>query len=599
MLFDFPLNAWILLAVEFAERLAYYGVAFSLTTYCVTMLNMSAGEANYVVNGLYAVSPLAACISGGLSDGTWGRRRCLLVFGIIYTIGLAFVATSSLPAMYGDFPDEPSSASTALLVIGMIVFAAGYGGMKVCTSPLMADCVVAEMNHQPKIQQKQQELESVNDSELVLGRLFRYAYWVINFGSLFGIIAAPFLRAVDERRKADGADDDTTGYYYGFWMCAASTSCGMILFGFRYKHFPTNPVCRPFVMFRILWRAVCVRCSLVAGYITDEKLVAEAKTFTAFVQFAALGVSNNPISTLTGDGSRGCSARELVPETNESSSLLACASAEEEHGAEEGEHLDGATSPSQRRASTSVSMFAPAAVESLRQTIAACRIFLPLPIYWLLSNQFSTNVVLLANSMYLPAGIPPEVFNNVNTLTVLIGVVVLDKCILPCLYPKPHLPSVVWRMVAGFVLSMSSMVVCACIQLFVDDRGSYDSSGDYELSSGKEKLHAAWLTIPYMLQGGASVLVDTTAMESAYTLSSPEFKSSVMALYLLASSASGFLGLAIAPFIAPTKMSSVFFFLAALQGVVAVLFASFVREPKRRAAVSISKTEFLEFAESV
>jgi dipeptide/tripeptide permease len=97
-------------------------------------------------------------------------------------------------------------------------------------------------------------------------------------------------------------------------------------------------------------------------------------------------------------------------------------------------------------------------------------------------------------------------------------------------------------------------------------------------------INAAWLLPPYILQGIASVLVDTTAIETGYLLAPKSMKSFVHALYLLCSSASGFLGLAIAPVVLPSTFMYVFFGLALVLALVAALFDRFVY-PVEMAAV--------------
>jgi hypothetical protein len=138
-----PTAAWVIIVVEFFERMAYYATAFTLMTYCTDMLLLGSSQANLVVNILYVISPLSAVIGSGVADGALGRRNALLLFLAIYVVGVSVIALSTFPFMYDSFPTDPGSAAKALFMIGIGIFGVGYGGMKVCTSPLMADACVA------------------------------------------------------------------------------------------------------------------------------------------------------------------------------------------------------------------------------------------------------------------------------------------------------------------------------------------------------------------------------------------------------------------------------------------------------------------------
>jgi dipeptide/tripeptide permease len=539
----FGVDVWVLFVVEFAERIAYFGVAFMLTSYTVEMLGMTTDEANYAVNALYAVSPLSSVVASGLSDGIWGRRKTLLVFGVVYTAGVALVAVSSLPLMFRDFPNGPSPESILVLILGMVLFAVGFGGMKVCTSPLEADTLTAAHRHVP------------------LGKMFRWAYWAINFGSLFGLIGAPLLRQLDGRSKdtASGSGSTTVahpaGFYLGFLMCTGSMLLGVLLFAGRFFHYPRNRSKASYVMFRILFRAVWIKIRFATGSLPPDaafeaQCVSRREGGGGFLMYASYS------SWLAMEGTKKGAAEES-PAMGVKNELRA---PEDDHD-------------------SLYNMYSVENVAELGATCRACSVFLPLPFYWLIANQFSTNVILQAAGTDLPSYFPADAFNNINTFTVLIGVAVLDKLI----FPVAGQPSVRMRMLIGFFFATISMLYCGVLEVFLNQRGTFTDGGTYILAPGEtELLSSWWLVPPFVTQGVASIFIDTTAMEAAYTLSAKQFKSSVFSLYLLASSASGFLGIALAPLAVPSKMVAVFFALAGMQVLVAIGFAVLQREPQQR-----------------
>jgi dipeptide/tripeptide permease len=168
--------------------------------------------------------------------------------------------------------------------------------------------------------------------------------------------------------------------------------------------------------------------------------------------------------------------------------------------------------------------------------------------------------------------VPPEAFNNVNTVALLVTILICDKWLFPWLYGQSR-PPMVGRMVLGFLMVAVSMLWCGVLQLIMDARGTYQGSSEtYTLYEGESLLNAMWLIGPYALQGIASVFVDCTVLESAYLLAPRTMKSSVMALYLLASSGSGFLGMLLAPLCRASTLSIVFFSLSLTQALVTALF---------------------------
>jgi dipeptide/tripeptide permease len=534
----FPIAAWAIIGVEFFERLAYYGAAFTLSTYCTNMLALSESTTNSVVNVLYIVSPISACFASGFADGSFGRPKTLLLYLCIYTIGLAVIAVSSLPFMFDNFPYGASDASLWLCILGVALFGVGYGGFKVCTSPITADEVslvldetfrrslpeslVAAESSSPEYQKAFADFK-----EAQLSFLFRLIYWSINFGSLFGIIGAPALRTVDSRTVVSGSSTAHTGYYAGYLMCAASTVSGTLVYLIFHRFLHRNQPTESFLLFRVVGCALRNRWWFAVGSVRDDDFTrAHSGELLVFAAWPATPNSDN------------------------------CAATDSPFGLPDASPLP----------------FDAAVVSNVKQTLTFCKSFVTLPLYWLISNQFSTNVVLTANNMDIPDGVPPEALNNVNTITLLLTVIVVDKWLFPWWFGVNRRPCVQSRITVGFLMVAVAMAWCGVLQLLIDHRGTYDAAGDYHLLPRQSYLSVLWLLGPYVLQGIASVFVDTTVLEAAYVMAPPNMKSTVMALYLLASSASGFLGLAFTPLADQSVIGIMYFVLALLQGLVTLLF---------------------------
>ncbi|CAD2217790.1 POT family, putative [Angomonas deanei] len=161
-----------------------------------------------------------------------------------------------------------------------------------------------------------------------------------------------------------------------------------------------------------------------------------------------------------------------------------------------------------------------------------------------------------AESLHLPTWVPPEMFNNINTFTVLIFLAVCERTSRrsQSLGISAHT-----RVAAGFVLMSFTMVWCGVVQTVVTGRGFYNDNEEYVLKEGKEKLSSAVLIVPYVVQGIAAGLVDPSVMEIAYVGAPAQMKGTVMGLYWLASSCSGFLGVVFSPIMHPSNATWLFF----------------------------------------
>jgi dipeptide/tripeptide permease len=213
------------------------------------------------------------------------------------------------------------------------------------------------------------------------------------------------------------------------------------------------------------------------------------------------------------------------------------------------------------------------------QTLHVCKLLLVLPLYWLILSQFMINAVVQAEWLDMPAELPPEVFNNVNTFTALLTLPALG--VVAKRRPLPHHV----LMTIGFGLCAVAICACALLQYLIQSRGTFH--GDtYVLNAGERAPSAALLLIPYSLSGVASAFVGPTVLEAAYTMAPTKARSVIMAAYLLASSCSGFLGLAFAPLARP-RFFMVMFVIMALLLVVGT--AAWLRIAPRAALASTSR----------
>ncbi|CBZ29870.1 conserved hypothetical protein [Leishmania mexicana MHOM/GT/2001/U1103] len=615
-----PSSVWVLLGIEFVERLGYYAVAFSLFTYCTVMLRTGPAAANALINIVYILVPAAAFVASGVADSRVGRPRVLAAALAVYTASLLLLCVSATPLLYTDFPLGANGGSKALFAVALLGFSAGYGSMKVCTNPIMADCVVlhyrnaliglptiveagragaeesaasvakagdlstreiaslpgaarqgvaadaaAIVSDAPKHDASPYGCTTNTDTiaslceedhvKAALSRLFVYAYWVGNIGGLVGSFVAPLLRNIDSHRLVQGSEEHTTGYYYGFLLAAVSVGFGGVFLYGCFDGLPRNAPAPKFVLVRVTVLALQKRWAVRRG---SARIVPDSRGGISgphdWLDYACAKLQS--VSCETGGIS---AAHNAIPDeaaaTSEWSTSAAC-------------------SPSSNTSFSDLGVDAAGTslwVADCRATLRICKAFLALPIYWLICNQFSTNLMYQAAALDMPLSVPEELFNNINTVTMLLFLVLWDQLLLPRVL-QHRVPSACLRILAGFACMCVSMLWCGFLQCSINSRGYYEGEDNYVLREGQRKLSAGWLVMPYILQGLASACVDPTVMEVAYHDAPERMKGTVMGLYWVASSASGFLGFVLSPVMRPQNAAALFFSFATSQMAVSVLF---------------------------
>eukprot|EP00754_Rhynchopus_humris_P004132 Rhum_TRINITY_DN12124_c0_g1::Rhum_TRINITY_DN12124_c0_g1_i1::g.49478::m.49478 len=175
-----PAAAWYILVVELCERYAYYSATVVLYPYARHQLGFSQGGANATYSA-FSFWAYGSCLLGGYVADAWlGRVRSIIRFAAAYALGLAALFASAL---------HPHGDSALPLFWGaLFVTGLGTGGIKAAVGPLLAD----------QVQDAPAE---------VYASIFRWHYWSINVGALFGILTGPAMHTV----FASDADADAGG----------------------------------------------------------------------------------------------------------------------------------------------------------------------------------------------------------------------------------------------------------------------------------------------------------------------------------------------------------------------------------------------------
>lgn len=208
-------------------------------------------------------------------------------------------------------------------------------------------------------------------------------------------------------------------------------------------------------------------------------------------------------------------------------------------------------------------------VLDIKQTVEACKIFIYFVMFNLTDGGIGNAQNAQAGAMVLN-GVPNDLFNNFNPLTIIVLIPILDNIIYPFLR-KHHIDfKPVWRIFVGFSLSASSQIVAAVVQHYV-----YKTSpcGNQASTCEQTSTINGWIEVlVYILQASGECFCMTTAYELAYTRSPPHMKGLVMALFLFTSAVAAAIGEALTATVVDPLLVRTFSGTAAAGFLAAILF---------------------------
>ncbi|KAK9918205.1 hypothetical protein WJX75_002247 [Coccomyxa subellipsoidea] len=199
-----------ILGNELCERLAYYSISTNLVQYLIDVLHFGTVDANNTVTNWSGTVYIFPLLGAFLADSYWGRYNTIIIFSIIYILGLVGVTLSAgVPALH----DGQHGINQSSFFIGMLyIVALGTGGIKPCVSSFGAD----QFDESDRAQAKEKS------------SFFNWFYWMINIGAL---IAS--LLVVNLQTKVSWA------WGYAVPTMAFGLALTLFLLGTRlYKHVP-------------------------------------------------------------------------------------------------------------------------------------------------------------------------------------------------------------------------------------------------------------------------------------------------------------------------------------------------------------------------
>ncbi|ODQ68067.1 peptide transporter PTR2-A [Nadsonia fulvescens var. elongata DSM 6958] len=208
--------------------------------------------------------------------------------------------------------------------------------------------------------------------------------------------------------------------------------------------------------------------------------------------------------------------------------------------------------------------YSPTFIGEVYQTMKACKLFLFFPVYWLLFNQMTTNLISQAGSMNTH-DLPNDIMVNANTIFILILIPVFAKFIYPKLSTKRVFFGPIRRITWGFGFACLAMTYATILQYVIYHTGPcFKRPSDRHCSASHQgtvgnDVHILWQIPIYLFFGISEILASITGLEYSYQKAPENMKSCVMAFFLATNSVGSLLSIVfVAPFSHDPNMIKVF-----------------------------------------
>ncbi|KAG7586750.1 MFS transporter superfamily [Arabidopsis thaliana x Arabidopsis arenosa] len=129
-------SARLIIAVEMAERFAYFGIASNLIMYLTGPLGESTAAAAANVNAWTGTVSFLPLLGGFVADSFLGRFRTIVISSSLYILGLGLLSFST---MIPSHRKDSNQLQVTLFFCSLYLVAIGQGGYKPCIKVFGAD----------------------------------------------------------------------------------------------------------------------------------------------------------------------------------------------------------------------------------------------------------------------------------------------------------------------------------------------------------------------------------------------------------------------------------------------------------------------------
>ncbi|KAG5557849.1 hypothetical protein RHGRI_007928 [Rhododendron griersonianum] len=135
--------SFFIIAIEFSERLSYFGIATNLISYLTRVMHQDLKAAAKNVNNWSGVTTMMPLVGGFLADSYTGRFSMILIASILYLMGLGLLTmTQFIPSLKPcgtDLCTQTRKVHKVVFFLAIYLLSLGTGGHKPCLESFGAD----------------------------------------------------------------------------------------------------------------------------------------------------------------------------------------------------------------------------------------------------------------------------------------------------------------------------------------------------------------------------------------------------------------------------------------------------------------------------
>ena len=177
-------------------------------------------------------------------------------------------------------------------------------------------------------------------------------------------------------------------------------------------------------------------------------------------------------------------------------------------------------------------------------------------------------------------GLPNDILPNIDPITIIIMIPIMDRLIYPFIRTKLHLAfKPISRITVGFLIAALAMLYAGVLQTAIyrtppcyASPSKCDAAKAGEGAFKPNEIHVAWQAPAYILVALSEILASITGLEVAYAKAPENMKSFIMSLFLLTSAGGSALGILIAPLARDPYLQWMYFGLAVAAAGTGVVF---------------------------
>ncbi|KAM0703015.1 hypothetical protein Q7P35_010447 [Cladosporium inversicolor] len=185
-------------------------------------------------------------------------------------------------------------------------------------------------------------------------------------------------------------------------------------------------------------------------------------------------------------------------------------------------------------------------VDQVARGFNACKVFFWLPLYWLAYNQMTDNLTSMSATMQL-GGVPNDLINNLNPITLVIFIPIVDYFVYPALRKANIRFTPIKRITWGFFIASAAMISSTVMQYYIYKLSPCPGNHVAGDATCKAPINVWVQAVPYCLVAFSEIFASITGLEYAFSKAPENMRGLVMGVNLLQTAFSAALGQALVP----------------------------------------------------